>query len=86
MFALTTTTLLRHARVLSAAPAVVAYLLAAFLLLAVTDNPVAVLAFPVWVVLIAVALLRHARRVRAHTATDPRPDTPPARVRRSDPT
>lgn len=87
MFAITTTTLLRNARVLSTVPAVVAYLLAAFLLLAVTTNPVAILVFPAWVVLIAVVLLRHARRVRvpAPTGTDLIPDTPPARARRSDP-
>ena len=60
MFALTTTTLLRNAGVLPRIPAVVAYLLAAFLLLAVTNNPAAVLVFPAWVVLISVFLLRHA--------------------------
>jgi hypothetical protein len=48
--------------VLPRIPAVVAYLLAAFLLLAVTNNPAAVLVFPTWVVLISVFLLRHARR------------------------
>ena len=62
MFALTTTTLLRNAGVLPKIPAVVAYLLAAFLLLAVTNNPIAVLVFPAWVVLISVLLLRHAHR------------------------
>ena len=69
MFALTTTTLLRDAGVLRG-PSVVAYLLAAFLLVAVTNNPVAVLVFPAWVVLISVFLLRHAR---------------PSTARRSDP-
>ena len=59
MFALTTTTLLRNAGVLSKIPSVVAYLLAIFLLVAVTNNPVAVLVFPAWVVLISVFLLRH---------------------------
>lgn len=59
MFALTTTTLLRNAGVLSRIPAVVAYVLAVFLLVAVTNNPVAVLVFPAWVVLISVFLLRH---------------------------
>ncbi len=63
MFALTTTTLLRNAKVLPGAAAIAAYVLAAFLLLAVTKNPVAVLVFPAWVVLISVFLLRHARRV-----------------------
>lgn len=74
MFALTTTTLLRNAKVLPAIPAIVAYVLAAFLLLAVTKNPVAVLVFPAWVVLISVFLLRHARRVAAPD-TSPSPDT-----------
>jgi hypothetical protein len=59
MFALTTTTLLRNAGVLPKIPSVVAYLLAIFLLVAVTNNPVAVLVFPAWVVLISVFLLRH---------------------------
>ena len=73
MFALTTTTLLRNARVLPRIPAVVAYLLAAFLLLAVTNNPVAVLVFPAWVVLISVFLLRHAAASRS--LPDRTPDT-----------
>ncbi|MCE3554120.1 hypothetical protein LWC33_22040 [Pseudonocardia sp. RS11V-5] len=74
MFALTTTTLLRNAKVLPLVPAVVAYLLAAFLLLAVTNKPVAVLVFPAWVVLISIFLLRHAHRAAAHA---PEPDTGP---------
>ena len=65
MFALTTTTLLRNAKVLPLVPAIIAYLLAAFLLLSVTNNPAALLVFPVWVVLISVFLLRHARRAMA---------------------
>ena len=73
MFALTTTTLLRNAGVLPRIPAVVAYLLAAFLLLAVTNNPVAVLVFPAWVVLISVFLLRHARRARRRPRSLPAP-------------
>jgi hypothetical protein len=74
MFALTTTTLLRNATVLPLVPAVIAYLLAAFLLLAVTSNPVAVLVFPAWVVLISIFLLRHARRaVAARRASEPAP-------------
>ena len=75
MFAITTTTLLRNAGVLPRIPAVVAYLLAAFLLLAVTSNPAAVLVFPAWVVLISVVLLRHARRDAAHAAPEPLSDT-----------
>ena len=80
MFAITTTTLLRSAGVLPRIPAVVAYLLAAFLLLAVTNNPVAVLVFPAWVVLISIFLVRHARRGIAsepasEPASDPAPDS-----------
>jgi hypothetical protein len=65
MFALTTTTLLRNAKVLPTIPAVLAYLLAAFLLLAVTKNPAAALVFPAWVVLISMFLLRHAAASRS---------------------
>ena len=65
MFALTTTTLLRGAKVLPTIAAVVAYLLAAFLLLAVTNNPAALLVFPAWVVLVSVFLLRHAAASRS---------------------
>ena len=82
MFALTTTTLLRTAKVLPTIPAVVAYLLAAFLLLVVTNNPAALLVFPAWVVLISVFLLRHAAASRSLPAALP---TPPTRIRRSDP-
>lgn len=64
MFALTTTTLLRSAGVLPRGSAVVAYLLAAFLLLAVTADATAILVFPAWVLLISAVLLRHARRDR----------------------
>jgi hypothetical protein len=73
MFALTTTTLLRTAKVLPTIPAVIAYLLAAFLLLAVTNNPVAFLVFPAWVVLVSVFLLRHAAASRSlpHRTPDP---------------
>jgi hypothetical protein len=75
MFALTTTTLLRTAGVLPKIPAVVAYLLAAFLLLAVTKNPAALLVFPAWVVLISVFLLRHANAGATPAAHDPGTDT-----------
>ncbi|HEY0813167.1 MAG TPA: hypothetical protein VGE11_07780 [Pseudonocardia sp.] len=68
MFAITTTTLLRNTGVLPRIPSVLAYLLAAFLLLAVTNNPFAVLVFPAWVVLISAFLLRHSRHA------DPAPD------------
>jgi hypothetical protein len=79
MFAITTTTLLRNAGVLPRIPAVVAYLLAAFLLLAVTKNPAAALVFPAWVVLVSAFLLRHGRRTAAAgspgSLPDPTPDT-----------
>jgi hypothetical protein len=81
MFALTTTTLLRNAKVLPTVGAVVAYLLAAFLLLAVTKNPAAVLVFPAWVVLVSVFLLRYAAAARSLPHRTP---TPPTRIRRSD--
>jgi hypothetical protein len=65
MFALTSTTLLRGAGVLPKAAAVVAYLLAAYLLLTATYQPASLLVFPVWVLLVVVVLLRHDRRVRS---------------------
>src|SRR3954451_6162943 len=73
MFALTTTTLLRTAKVLPTIAAVIAYVLAAFLLLAVTNNPIAFLVFPAWVVLVSVFLLRHAAASRSlpHRTPDP---------------
>ena len=65
IFAITTTTLLRNAGVLPRILTIVAYLFAAFLLLAVTDYPAAVLVFPAWVVLASVLLLGHACRAAA---------------------
>jgi hypothetical protein len=65
MFALTSTTLLRGAGVLPKGAAVVAYLLAAYLLLTATYHPASLLVFPAWVLLVAVVLLRHDRRVRS---------------------
>jgi hypothetical protein len=59
MFALTTTTLLHAGGVLTRAWAVVGWLLGAFLLLAATNEPAALLVLPAWVLLVAVALLRH---------------------------
>jgi hypothetical protein len=85
MFALTTTTLLRTAGVLPKVAALAAYLLAAFLLLAVTNNPVAILVFPTWVVLISVFLLRHARAGAPASLPAPTPD-PTSPSLRSDPT
>ena len=73
MFALTSTTLLRGAGLLPKAPAVVAYLLATYLLLTATYHPASLLVFPAWVLLVAVVLLRHDRRVRA-SVEDPAAD------------
>ncbi|MDN5916166.1 MAG: hypothetical protein L0I76_13870 [Pseudonocardia sp.] len=65
MFAITTTTLLRAAGVLSLPVTVLGYLLAAFLLLSASHNPAVALVFPAWVVLVAASLLVHARRAPA---------------------
>ena len=61
---------------LSRIPAGFAYLFAAFLLLAVTNNPVAFLVFPAWVVLVSVFLLRHAAASRSlpHRTPDTHPN------------
>ena len=69
MFALTTTTLLRSAGVMPRGVAVVAYLLAAWLLLTATDHPASLLVLPAWVLVVVVVLLRHDRRARSSTAT-----------------
>jgi hypothetical protein len=76
MFAITTTTLLRAGGVLSTPWAVVGWLLAAFLLVSVSNNPGALLVFPVWVLLIGVALLLH-RAPEPHPDPDPDPDPAP---------
>ncbi|MDD7938577.1 hypothetical protein PHK61_09135 [Actinomycetospora lutea] len=77
MFALTTTTLLRGAGVMPRGAAVVAYLLATWLLLTATDHPASLLVLPAWVLLVAVVLLRHDRHVR-RGAPAPSPDPTPA--------
>jgi hypothetical protein len=74
MFALTTTTLLRNAGAMPRGVAVVAYLLAAWLLLTATDHPASLLVLPAWVLVVVVVLLRHDRRARSTTAT-PTEDT-----------
>jgi hypothetical protein len=86
MFALTTTTMLRGVGVLPKGAAIVAYLLAAYLLLTATYHPASLLVFPAWVLLVAVLLLRHDRRARSSTATpaessDPLPDATPENTR-----
>ncbi|MDT7744038.1 MAG: hypothetical protein QOE59_3116 [Actinomycetota bacterium] len=78
MFVLTTTTLLHAGGVLSRPWAVVGWLLGAFLLLSVTNNPAALLVFPLWVLLVSVAALRH--RTPAPTPDAPATPTAPAPV------
>ena len=76
MFALTTTTLLRGAGVMPRGVAVVAYLLAAWLLLTATDHPASLLVLPAWVLVVVVVLLRHDRRTRSSAATPTAPAIP----------
>src|SRR4051812_23441183 len=71
MYALTSTTLLRAAGVLPKGAAVVAYLLAAYLLLTATYHPASLLVFPAWVLLVVVVLLRHDHRMRARQPQGP---------------
>ena len=68
MFALTTTTLLRGAGVMPRGAAIVGYVLATWLLITATDHPASLLVLPAWVLLVAVVLLRHDRRVRTDAA------------------
>jgi hypothetical protein len=62
MYALTTTTLLRAARILPTWLAVVGYVLAAFLLVSTTANPAALLLLPAWAVLVGLVILIRAGR------------------------
>lgn len=62
MYAITTTTLLRKAGVLSRWVAVLGYVAAAVLLVSTTYNPLVVLVFPAWVVLVSVEVLIRAGR------------------------
>jgi hypothetical protein len=64
-YALTTTTLLRSAKILPTWLAVVGYLLAAFLLLTTTTNPVVMLLLPAWAVLVGLVVLIRAGRLTA---------------------
>jgi len=63
MYALTTTTLLRSAKIMPTWLAVLSYLMAAFLLLITTLHPAAVLVFPAWVVIVGVVIFIRAGRV-----------------------
>lgn len=69
MFALTTTGMLRGAGVMPRGATIVSYLLASWLLLTATDHPASLLVLPAWVLLVAVVLLRHERRVRGVPAS-----------------
>ncbi|NMO93467.1 hypothetical protein [Actinomycetospora sp. TBRC 11914] len=81
MFVLTTTTLLRNGGVLTMPWAVVGWLLGAFLLVSVTNNPGALLVLPLWVVLIGcIALLRFRAPTTPATPTDPAAAVEPSAV------
>lgn len=67
MYAITTTTLLRSAGLLPRWLAVVGYLLAAFLLLSTTLNPVVMLLFPAWAVLVGVVVFLRSGRLVAQS-------------------
>jgi hypothetical protein len=75
MFALTTTTLLRSAGVMPRGAAIAGYVLATWLLITATDHPASLLVLPAWVLLVAVVLLRHDRRVRNDAAPPATPAT-----------
>jgi hypothetical protein len=68
MYAITTTTLLRKAGVLSRGVAVVGYVAAAVLLVSTTFNPLVVLVFPAWVLVVSVEVLVRAGRPAGGTA------------------
>lgn len=70
MYALTTTTLLRSAKIMPTWLAVLSYLMAAFLLLITTLHPAAVLVFPAWVVIVGVMIFIRAGRVAEPTVSE----------------
>lgn len=74
MYAITTTTLLLRAGVLPRWLALISYLMAAFLLVSTTVNPVVVLLFPGWVVLVGLVLLRRAGQLDHPTPASPGPN------------
>ena len=63
MYALTTTTLLANAKILPRWLAVMGYLLAAFLLISTTMNPVVMLLLPAWAVLVGLVILIRTRNL-----------------------
>jgi hypothetical protein len=70
MYALTTTTLLRSAKIMPTWVAVLSYLMAAFLLLITTLHPAAVLVFPAWVVIVGLVVFIRAGRVAEPTVSE----------------
>ncbi|HEX6757632.1 MAG TPA: hypothetical protein VF086_04340 [Propionibacteriaceae bacterium] len=70
MYALTTTTLLRGAKIMPTWLAVISYLLAIFLLVSTTLHPVIVLAFPAWVVVAGLVVFVRAGRVAEPAASE----------------
>ena len=65
MYALTTTTLLANAGIMPRWLAVVGYLLAAFLLVSTTNNPVVMLLLPAWGILVGLVILLRTRNLAA---------------------
>ena len=73
MYALTTTTLLANAGIMPRWLAVVGYLLAAFLLVSTTMNPVVMLLLPAWAVLVGLVILIRTRQLAEPTAPKGKP-------------
>ena len=74
MYAITTTTLLRKAGVLPLWLAVIGRLLATFLLISTTLNPVVMLLFPAWAVLVGVVVFVRAGRLGGPVQPEKRPN------------
>ncbi len=70
MYALTTTTLLRQAKIMPTWLAIISYLLAIFLLVSTTLHPVVVLSFPVWVVVAGLVVFIRTGRVAEPTVSE----------------
>jgi len=73
MYALTTTTLLAKAKILPRSLAIVGYLLAVFLLISTTMNPVVILLLPAWAVLVSVTIFFRTRDHAGSTPTQEKP-------------
>lgn len=70
MYVITTTTLLTSAGLLPRWLAVISYLLATFLLISTALNPIVMLLFPAWAVLIGVVVLLRSRRLGPSAVLD----------------